>query len=335
MNVIVANEQQNQLSNLDIDIIKSISGIYDAFEIVEMFKNFFYSKMILDVTALKNYRDIKTYEVLVSGLEPDKIIFLLPDGSDLCQPNFLSHIISLKIYNFTTNINGVKYLLKKTNTLKDVEHIVKMASISASQETGAMVTTISRNTNSGPTILGVKNVTDGAGATTFIYLLKKELSLVYGQNNVIAFEIDKNDFTLFNDKNMISVRQNDVKNTISRFSNASIILVDLNSYTDDSFCSDVIYLLEPSTIKLNRLIRRNRTIFNKLVNKKVVLNQSLLLNNDVFDFESEAGIRVFYNMPPLDERKRNSIVHDFLTKLGLFNNRNNNNGSKIFGLFRR
>ncbi len=336
MNVIVANEQQNQLSNLDIDIIKSINGIYDAFEIVEMFKNFFYSKMILDVTALKNYRDIKTYEVLVSGLEPDKIIFLLPDGSDLCQPNFLSHIISLKIYNFTTNINGVKYLLKKTNTLKDVEHIVKMASISASQETGAMVTTISRNTNSGPTILGVKNVTDGAGATTFIYLLKKELSLAYGQNNVIAFEIDKNDFTLFNDKNMISVKQNDVKNTISRFSNASIILVDLNSYTDDSFCSDVIYLLEPSTIKLNRLIRRNRTIFNKLVNKKVVLNQSLLLNNDVFDFESEAGIRVFYNVPPLDERKRNSIVHDFLTKLGLFNNRNNNNnGSKIFGLFRR
>lgn len=336
MNVIVANEQQNQLSNLDIDIIKSISGIYDAFEIVEMFKNFFYSKMILDVTALKNYRDLKTYEVLVSGLEPDKIIFLLPDGSDLCQPNFLSHIISLKIYNFTTNINGIKYLLKKTNTLKDVEHIVKMASINASQETGAMVTTISRNTNVGPTILGVKNVTDGAGATTFIYLLKKELSLVYGQNNVIAFEIDKNDFTLFNDKNMISVRQNDVKNTITKFSNVSIILVDLNSYTDDSFCSDVIYLLEPSTIKLNRLIRRNRNIFSKLMNKKVVLNQSLLLNNDVFDFESEAGIRVFYNMPPLDERKRNSIIHDFLTKLGLFNNRNNNsNSSKIFGLFRR
>lgn len=336
MNVIVANEQQNQLSNLDIDIIKSISGIYDAFEIVEMFKNFFYSKMILDVTALKNYRDLKTYEVLVSGLEPDKIIFLLPDGSDLCQPNFLSHIISLKIYNFTTNINGIKYLLKKTNTLKDVEHIVKMASINASQETGAMVTTISRNTNVGPTILGVKNVTDGAGATTFIYLLKKELSLVYGQNNVIAFEIDKNDFALFNDKNMISVRQNDVKNTITKFSNVSIILVDLNSYTDDSFCSDVIYLLEPSTIKLNRLIRRNRNIFSKLMNKKVVLNQSLLLNNDVFDFESEAGIRVFYNMPPLDERKRNSIIHDFLTKLGLFNNRNNNsNSSKIFGLFRR
>ena len=44
MNVIIANEQQNQLANLDVDIIKSITGLYDAFEIVEMFKNFFFSK---------------------------------------------------------------------------------------------------------------------------------------------------------------------------------------------------------------------------------------------------------------------------------------------------
>ena len=41
MNVIVANEQQNQLANLDVDIIKSITGVYDASEIVEMFKSFF------------------------------------------------------------------------------------------------------------------------------------------------------------------------------------------------------------------------------------------------------------------------------------------------------
>ena len=54
MNVIISNKQSEQLSNLDIDIIKSISGLYDAFEIVEMFKNFFFNMMILDVTALKN-----------------------------------------------------------------------------------------------------------------------------------------------------------------------------------------------------------------------------------------------------------------------------------------
>ena len=336
MNVIIANEQQNQLANLDVDIIKSITGLYDAFEIVEMFKNFFFSKMILDVTALKNYKDIRTYEILANGLDPDKIIFLLPEGSELCTPNFLSHIISLKIYNFTTNLNGINFLLKKTNTLKDVEHIVKMASVKTSSETGAVVANVSANVKRGVTVLGVKNVTESAGATTFIYLLKKELSLAYGQNNVVAIEIDKNDFSLFNDKNMFSIRQTDIKNTIAKYSNASIILVDLNNCPDNSFCEDVLYLIEPSTIKLNRLVRRNRVIFSKLVGKKVILNQSLLLNNDVFDFESEAGIKVFYNMPPLDERKRNSIIHDFLSKLGLFNEPvNSNNSSKIFGLFRR
>lgn len=336
MNVIIANEQQNQLANLDVDIIKSITGLYDEFEIVEMFKNFFFSKMILDVTALKNYKDIKTYEILANGLDPDKIIFLLPEGSELCTPNFLSHIISLKIYNFTTNLNGINFLLKKTNTLKDVEHIVKMASVKTSSETGAVVANVSANVKRGVTVLGVKNVTESAGATTFIYLLKKELSLAYGQNNVVAIEIDKNDFSLFNDKNMFSIRQTDIKNTIAKYSNASIILVDLNNCPDNSFCGDVLYLIEPSTIKLNRLVRRNRVIFSKLVGKKVILNQSLLLNNDVFDFESEAGIKVFYNMPPLDERKRNSIIHDFLSKLGLFNEPvNSNNSSKIFGLFRR
>ena len=102
---------------------------------------------------------------------------------------------------------------------------------------------------------------------------------------------------------MFSIRQTDIKNTIAKYSNASIILVDLNNCPDNSFCGDVLYLIEPSTIKLNRLVRRNRVIFSKLVGKKVILNQSLLLNNDVFDFESEAGIKVFYNMPPLDERK--------------------------------
>ena len=350
MNVIIANEQQNQLANLDVDIIKSITGLYDAFEIVEMFKNFFFSKMILDVTALKNYKDIKTYEILANGLDPDKIIFLLPEGSELCTPNFLSHIISLKIYNFTTNLNGINFLLKKTNTLKDVEHIVSAVNIQRSSETGAAVTTIGSaptNTSSstvaapvikdGCTIIGFRNVTLSAGASTLIFMLKKELALTYGQDNIGALEVNKNDFILFNEKNMHSCRNEDLASTIERLSSLSILLVDLNDCVDDTFCKDIVYLVEPSTFKLNRLLRRNSTVFTKLTDKKVVLNQSMLLNNDVFDFEREAGIRVFYNIPPLDERKRNGVISDFLEKLGLFDNniQNSAGNNKIFGLFRR
>lgn len=344
MNVIVANEQENLLANLDLDIIKNITGTFEALEIVEMFKGFFYSKMILDVTAIKNYEDVRTFEVLRSGLDPEKIIFLLPEGSVLCTPNFLAKLISYGIYNFTTNIEGVKYLVKKTNTLKDVESILKMAEEKEDNNSSTNNTNTSDSFNivsssikvlDHCTIIGFKNVTEHAGATTFIYLVRKELALQYGNENVVAVEIDKNDFQLFRDKMMFSIRQAELQGFIKQHDKAKFLLVDLNGCNDDSFCSDVIYLLEPSTIKLNKLVTRNKTIFQKLASKKVVLNNSLLLNHDVTDFEREAGIKVFYNMPPLDERKRNAIVHDFLTKLGLFSHDDKNGSNKIFGLFRR
>lgn len=337
MNVIVSNSQQNALANLDIDVIKSISGEYDVNEIVEMFKSFFYSKMILDVTALKEYNVIKTYEVLTSGLDPEKIIFLLPEGSNLCTPNFLSQLINLGVYNFTTNLKGIKYLLKKPNTLQDVEKITRMANANHSKDSNVnTITKVTSKVNKGTTIIGFRDVTDHAGATTLIYMLKKELSLSLGSNQVVAIEIDKNDFSLFGDKDMISIRSSEIQSAIERFNNVSILLIDLNQCQDDQFCSDVIFLLEPSTIRLNMLVRRNKGIFDKIRNSKVVLNQSLLLNNDVFDFEGEAGFKVFYNMPPLDERKRNAIIADFLSKLGLIQVPSpSGNSNRIFGLFRR
>ena len=347
MNVIVANKKQNELASLDIDIIKSLNGEFDVDELVEMFKSFFYSKMILDVTALKNYDSLETYSELVKGLVPDKIVFLLPEGSKLCTPNFLSHLIDIGIYNFTTDLKGVDYLLKKTNTLSDVEHIKKMvneAPVEYSMENNNAnnigndtenIIKTSVKISDGVTIVGFKNVTEHAGATTLIYMLKKELSRVYGNDGVIGIELNKNDFMYFNDKHLFSVKENEIKTTISNNASAKIVLVDLNNAVDDSYCGDVIYLIEPTTIKLNKLIQRNRIIFSNLTSKKVVLNKSELLNNDVVDFENEAGVRVFYNMPSLDERKRNEIIGDFLVKLGLLNNNSNNNSGGIFGLFRR
>lgn len=355
MNVIVENEQQDLLTNLDIDIIKSISGTYDVNELVSMFKDFFYSKMILDVTAINQYKDIHTYEVLAQGLDVQKIIFLLPDKSSLCTPNFLSRLISLGIYNFTSKVNGIKYLLKKSNSLEDVAHIKTMVnkdysqdpSVSSNQTSEASTAVVDENKvgyepvakdpNVPTRIIGFRNVTEHAGATTLIYMMKKELSLRYGHENVIAIEIENNDFKLFNEKTMASIRESEISSTISKYSNASIILVDLNKCNDDSFCHDIVYLIEPSTIRLNGLIRAHKDAFSKLLDCKVVLNQSLLLNNDISDFESEAGIKVFYNIPPLDERKRNGIIHEFIVKLGLSSDKPSNGGgsSKIFGLFRR
>ena len=346
MNVIVSNEQQAQLANLDVDIIKNISGQYSANEIVEMFKNFFYSKMILDVTSLKGYTELKTYEELKNGLDVEKIIFYLPDGSSLCTSSFLAHLIQIGIYNFTTNIEGIKYLIKKPNTIKDVEHILKLGMAQEQPIPGGNETTnfipqpsapISSIVDEETTIIGIKNITEHAGATTFIYMLKNELINTYGKDGVVCLELDKNDFQLFNDKTMLSIKNSQLRQALSQLSNVKILLVDLNGVTEDNFCKEVLYLIEPSTIKLNKLIRKNREIFGQLKNKKVVLNKSLLQPNDVADFESEANLRVYYNMPPLDERKRNGIMNDLLVRLGLINGNgsSNDNQGRIFGLFRR
>ena len=336
MNVIVSNEKKEQLSNLDADIIKSVTGQYEASELVEMFKDFFFSKMIIDVTALKNYSEVNVYQSLIQGLSPEKIIFLLPEGSTLCTPEFLSNLISIGIYNFTTDLKGIYYLLKNPNKLEDVEHILKMVENKYEEDTGAVASPVATRVDKECYILGVRDLTDGAGATSLIYMLKKELSTIYGFDNVIALEIDKNDFGLLAEKNMFSISKKDIQAKLSNYSNTSIILVDLNNCDEDSFCTDIIYLLEPSTIKLNRLIRKDRNIFGRLANCKIVLNKSMLLNNDVYDFEKEARIKVFYNMPPLDERKRNAIISDFLKRLGLVNDEvKSNYSNKIFGLFRR
>ena len=168
MNVIVANENKDILSNLDIDIIKSISGQYDTSEIVDMFKTFFYNRMILDVTAIKNYKDIDNYKKIAEELDVDKIIFFLPKGSEVCTSNFLSNLVSNGIYNFTTNIDGIKYLLNKPNTYEDVSKLQK----EQSKEQQITITT----TSGSPRVIGFRSLTDKAGSTTLIYMIKNSMA---------------------------------------------------------------------------------------------------------------------------------------------------------------
>ncbi len=326
MNVIVANEKSSILSNLDIDVIKSVTGEYEADELVAMFKDFFYDKMILDVTSIKNFRNLETIQKLAIGLGESKLILVLTD--DVCSSaNYLSSIISMGIYNFTNNVNAIKQLIERPNSYKDVAKIQQLSTLS---------TEVSNRVNSsGIKVLGIKNITDHAGATTLIYMLKKELSTIYGEL-VYAVEINKNDFFSFNDKNMISTNDREVEMKIREIANAKIILIDLNDNNDESFCDDVLYLIEPSSIMLNKLIRKNRKIFDKLNGKKIILNKSLLNNKDITEFEYEANSKVFFNLPPLDERKKNAILTDLLSRIGIGNGTaaKKEDSNKIFGLFK-
>ena len=338
MNVLITNNSEAKLSSLDIDIIKHITGTYSVKEIVDMFSTFFYNKMIIDITAINNNKDVNTYKSLSEGLDPDKLIIFIPEGSEFCTTDFLSNLISVGIYNFTTNLDGVKYLIKNSNSYKDVSHIQKIESTGATP-TGTATSAIE---NTAPTteltsmIIGVKNATMHAGATSLIYMMTKELSSIYGKDKVLAIEVDKDDFKYFSLKNMVTVNSKDLRQFIGEKENVKVLLIDLNKSTDYSMCNKIIYLLEPSTLQLNKMIDKNREILDKLKADRVVLNKSLLSNKDVSDLESESGLKIFYNIPPLNDRKRNDTIVDFLSRLGIIKNSNTSDKSnKIFGLFRR
>ncbi len=317
MNVIVSNKYQSMLETLDLEIIKSVNGQFEVEEIIDMFKNFFYQRMILDITAIKDYKNIKNMQKLSISLDMDKLILVLDDSQDPSEENFLSQLISMGIYNFTKNKDGIDYLYHHPNSYRDVAQyqqlgtaVVQIGPAAINQQTGMATTGVI-----GPKIIGFKNITKQTGATTLIYMLKRQLEENY---ETMAVEIDRHEFAYFNSKNMESTPANDFANFLAKHGNKEVILVDINGVASvEALCNEVIYLIEPSTIKLNKLMATNRALLLNLKDKKVILNQSLLTHKDVLDFEYEAKMKIFFNMPPLDEHEKNiNILNIFLTKLG-------------------
>ena len=326
MNVIVSNKYQYMLENLGIDIIKNLNGEYEVDEIISTFQNFFYQRMILDITAIKNYKDIKNLQKLSISLDMDKVILLLDDDPSSTTPNYLSKLISMGIYNFTRNLDGIQYLYNHPNSYRDVaqfhqlDDVVVVQQAPASNNVGSAVKEVIAPaapvvTKPAKRVIGIKNVTKQSGATTLTYMMRNELAKHY---NVVAIELDKTDFTYFKDKNLVSANTGTFLTELNKYGNADIILVDVNNNAQAiSRCDEIIYLIEPSMMKLNKLTMTMPQTLKELKDKKIILNQSLLSSKDVLDFEYEAKLKIFYNLPPLDEREKNiPVLKTFLVKLG-------------------
>ena len=301
MNVIVSNLNKDKFSNLEVDIIKSINGEFDVEEIVQSFSNFFFNRMFLDITAIKDYKNLNNLQKLSIGLDVDKIILLLNDDPVVNSNIYLSKLVSMGIYNFAKDETEVMYLYNNPNSYKDVARFQTINDPIIEEVATEVV-------NSDVRIIGIKNVTDDAGATSLVYMIKKVLDKFY---SVISIEVNKKDFLFYNDQAMISVSEKDISNTILKYKDVNIILIDLNNLDDSissNICTDILYLVEPSLTKINKLIMLNRDAFLKISNKKIILNMSFFNQKDVKDFEFEADIKVFYNLPPLNDREDNSKI---------------------------
>ena len=335
MNVIVANQQKEIISNLDIDILKSLDGEFDADEFVSMFQTFYFGKMILDVTAIKDYKNIQNIQKISLSLNVENIILLLPANDPDCTSNaYLSQLISMGIYNFTTSLDGIKYLLVHPNSYRDVAHIQQFGQASTPQNPETVVVTQVVESGEGRAIvLGFKNMTEHAGATSLIYMLYEEL--VNRGVPVVALEVNKRDFQYFNDKGMISITKEELPGELLKNSGMRAILIDLNDSNSEGVCSDVFYLIEPSTIKLNRLMRKDRNIFEKMKGKHLVLNKSLLSTNDVSDLEFEAKAKMFFALPPLNDRIHNEAIDNFLGTIGLIRTGSQSSKNGVFNIFNK
>lgn len=349
MNVVISNKKQFLLDNIGIDVIKEMHGEFSVEEIINTFQNFFYQRMILDLTALKGYENISTIQSLASSLNMSKVIVILDGSAVTNNKRYISKLISLGIYNFTDNVKGVQYLYKYPNSFDDVskyyieeDNYTSSSSIITNSTTSNLdinnstiddSTVIDENVDnlssekensynffdnasvSTSKVIGIKNLTKQSGATSLTYMIVKSLSRKY---KVIGIEINKNDFVYFKDGNLVSTTSDNLELTIKKYNDYDAIIVDLNdNLSCESLCNDVLYLIEPSIIKLQKLMTLNVNALKGYKNKKVILNQSLLSSRDVNTFELESGLKIFYNLQPLNERETKFDELDkMLIKLG-------------------
>lgn len=308
MNTIIANKYADILNVLDVEVSKKLEGEYTVEEIISTFGNYFFNKMFLDITAIKDYKNVTNLQKLSMNINMDKVILLLDKDDPISDSKvFLSKLVSMGIYNFTNDSNNLMYLFTNPNTYRDVAHYQDIDNIENQNNISQDSHTLSKR------IIGIKNVTDSAGATTLIYLLKKELDKYY---KTMVLEIDKRDFTYLKEE-ATTIKEEELSDITSKYNDIDVFLVDLNKSRKDYLCTDTLFLIEPSTIKLNKVMLINPKVFSELISKNVVLNKSLLDEKDISNFEVETGIKVFYNISPLNDKKDNSsILLPLLSKMG-------------------
>ena len=417
MNVIVSNKLKDIINNANIDAIKDLNGLFSVEDLINKFKNYFFSRMILDATSVVNFASKQVLTKLAEEIGSEKLIILLPSNP---KPpvEFKKLLIELKIYNFTTDINEVLKFIETPNTYEDaiktvdnsfnnnmyVDNSIKESdekkeeeskeeivnevdssdkddkssnkslgdilnnfnlsnfdestdtnqeneheenddeyndsedevniesqdisednisyqeerneSFNAPLENTFLISDSLENNNFEEkndikkVVIGFKNITLHAGSTSLIYMLHK-MVVTNLKKDVLSIEIDKDDFKYYRNSKMISVDSEKVNDVINN-AREELIFVDLNDSNDTSFCTEVLYLVEPSTIKLNKLMVENKDVFKELHDKKVIINKSLLTENDIKTLSSEAGMEFFDNIKPLNDRIMNNAIEELI-----------------------
>lgn len=323
MNVVTSNENKEIIDRLDIDIIKRIDGEYELRELLSKFVNLYFNKMIVDITSIKDYKNLDVMANLAKAVDPSRVILLLNDDPEVNSSFYMSNLIKCGFYNFTRNYEGIKFLYNTPNNYDNVKHLLlsdeeaerKQVEFKETHEVVYQATGERR-------IIGLVNLTNHAGATSLTNMMVRQLN----QAGIMAvgLEMFKQDLMFYHDPNLSACfNRQDLESKLKLYEDVSAVIIDLNEFGEaDKFCDEILYLIEPSYVMLTKLLKKNRNAFAEMKDKKVVLNKSFVNDQEIPDFEYESRIKVFDNIPPLNDRDKNiQNINELLEKLG-FNTNN-------------
>ena len=359
INIIIKNQNSKVIDSVDINSIKTITGEFTRETIEAELGNLLYSKAVIDITAIKNFFDIKEVLRFLSFFGPNKTVLLLNNSELVNSSSYLTLLVQNGYYNFTRNAAGINYLLTHPNTLNDVTKYIN--SLSQTQNQSIELNRMGPNTFGNQTfqsnpytsnsyindnynpgyvraeesirtrarIIGIQNVTEHAGATTLMYMILKQLRINY---KVKAFEMFKQDSIYLKDSDIsFCTSVEDLKYKINTLKDTEIILIDLNGLSERNLCQDILYLVNPGIISLNKALKKDINIREKIADGKIILNQSAIKDEELSNFEYETKFKVYYNMPVINDRAERLLVVDkLLLKLGF----GKQGSTSFFGLFK-
>ena len=335
MNIIIKNQNNRILDSLNTDVIKTLTGEFTREEAGEQLVNLQYNKAIVDITAIKNHYDANTVVAFLRALNLEKVVLLLNDSDVINSNSFLGLLVQNGVYSFTRNAAGISFLLANPNKLENVAQYasgdaaaVSLGLPSANQPTSyaeehqPQMTAPSGaeplSTVQNQKVIGVQNLSNHAGATTFAYLLIRKLKPNY---KVKGIEMHKQDFMYFRDPDLsMCTGIDDFKMKLKEYAAAEVIIIDLNDFDASEFCTEMLYLVDPGILSLNKLMKKDSNVVNKVRDGKVILNRSSIKQSDIGDFEHETKFKVFFNMPNINDREEhNQMISALLSNLGFKN----------------
>lgn len=321
MNVVTANENKQVIDKLDIDVIKRIDGQFELKELLSKFVNLYFNKMIVDITSIQDYQNLDVIKELAKGVDPSRVILLLNSDPVVNSQFYMSNLIACGFYNFTRNVEGIKFLYNTPNTYENVKHLAMSEEETKKQmenfQDQQKIIYDGDSANKKRHIVGFINVTNHAGATSLVNMLVRQMNNAGMQ--AVGLEMFRQDMLYYHDPNLSTCfNRSDLEAKLRAYEDVDAIFIDLNEFGEaDRFCDKIIYIIEPSYIMLTKLLKKNRNALEEHRNDLILLNKSFVNDQEIPDFEYETKLKVYFNLPCLNDRNKNlEPINEFLRKLG-------------------